>query len=320
MLATLPPLAPKPKCSICHAFPRPDASCPQPLPVDPEQIWNRDQHDRTEREDAQPPADAEVAQHGRDKERKGAGEGAAQEGVGGNGAGGVALKGVDEVVERGLEDGEEAEAHEGDGDAGHEPEDRRRARPREHEEARDEDDAAEHHGRQARLGHRPAAVGLPARDVEALVQQVAGGAERDAEQHGEEGQRAHQPVPAALRLEDERDRAQARVQDAVDEGGVQRDEEADRRGEELERAHEVLLAELAERDVPFFVFGVQRPVAGFVAQATRFDDEERGGVAFVEDEDVEEEDERLEDAGDVLGPSPAQIRVADGAANDRPKL
>ena len=71
-------------------------------------------------------------------------------------------------------------------------------------------------------------------DVEALVEEVDGGAEEDADEEGEEGEGADDLVPAADFLEDDGEGGEAEVEDAVDEGGVEGDEEADGGCEELE--------------------------------------------------------------------------------------
>lgn len=108
------------------------------------------------------------------------------------------------------------------------------------------------------------------------------------------------------------------VEDSVAEGGVQRDEEADGCAKDLDGADEEFPRELHDGYVPFFEFGVESPVSGGVAEGTGFGDEEDGRVGFVEEEDTEEEDEELEDAGEVLGPAPAEGGIDDeGGGHDR---
>lgn len=108
-------------------------------------------------------------EHGTHKQRKDAREQRTQERVCGDGAGGVPLEGVDEVVERGLEDGEEAEAHAGEADAGRKPEDVRGRCPAEYEEAGSEEDGAEHHGGEAGFGDGFVVVALELAGVEFVV-------------------------------------------------------------------------------------------------------------------------------------------------------
>ena len=51
---------------------------------------------------------------------------------------------------------------------------------------------------------------------------------------------------------------------------------------------------------------MQCPVSGLVAQTPRFLDEEELRVAFVDEDEVEDEDEGLQDAGEVFSPAPAE--------------
>jgi hypothetical protein len=48
-----------------------------------------------------------------------------------------------------------------------------------------------------------------------------------------------------------------------------------------------------------------------VAEAARFVDEEFGWVGFVDEDQVHDDDGALDDAGEVLGPAPAERRVGD---------
>lgn len=70
-------------------------------------------------------------------------------------------------------------------------------------------------------------------------------------------------------------------------------------------------AELGETDVPLFELGVECPVAGFVAQAAGFVNEEFGWVAFIEEDYVDDKNGTLDYAGKVLRPAPAERRVGD---------
>lgn len=129
--------------------------------------------------------------------------------------------------------------------------------------------------------------------VEELVVGVYAAADGGADEDTQEGQRGGYSGPAAEFSEDDGDPAELHVQDAVAEAGVQRDEEADWGGEELDRADEEFPRELDDADVPFFEFRVQRPVVAFVAEAAGFVDEEFGRVAFVDEEEVDEQDGAL---------------------------
>lgn len=99
-----------------HTRPTPLATGPNaPSPFSKEKRHGHEE-DGDDAEDGVAPVDADVVVHGPDEEGEGAGEHGAQEHVGGDGAGAVAREGVDEVVERRLEDGREADAREEDAD------------------------------------------------------------------------------------------------------------------------------------------------------------------------------------------------------------
>ena len=111
--------------SYISTFHIPSDAGPAPLAVGPdgaappgEEKGDGDEEDGEAAEDGVAPVDADVVVHGADEEGEGAGEEGAEEHVGGDGAGAVAREGVDEVVERGLEDGGEADAREEDADDG----------------------------------------------------------------------------------------------------------------------------------------------------------------------------------------------------------
>lgn len=242
--------------------------------------------------------------HNISEHRKRTGEHTPQERISRNSAGGYFLERIDEVVQGCLEDGEEAEAHENGADVGCDPGDVLGAGggevvvagPGEAEEATCEDDGAEHHGWETGFGDGEVVVCFEAGDVEALVEEVDGGAEEDADEESEEGEGADDLVPAADFLEDDWEGGEAEVEDAVDERGVEGDEEADGGCEELEGTDQVFVSEFSERHVPFFMAGVEGPVSAGETETTGFVDEEDGGVALVEEEDVHGEEEHHQNA------------------------
>lgn len=245
---------------------------PNPPPTRIKHKRHRNQRHANKAQQARRPRDAQVVvQRARDQ-RKRAGEATPHERVGRHRARAVLGKRVDQIVDRALEDGEEAKAHARGRDVGRDPRDGFVGRPAEHELAASKKNAAEHHGRETRFGDGAAAVGTEAGEVEFLVEEVDDGAKKDADEFGEEGEGAHHRVPAAFLLEDDGEARQKEVEDAVAEGGVQRDEEADRGGEHLEGPDQEFRREFAQRDVPFFVLRVEGPVAALVAEAARFVD------------------------------------------------
>lgn len=209
---------------------RPLPAGPDPSSVDVEQIRDGNQRDSYEPQGAGCPVNAHLAEHDAREEREAAGEQAAEESICRDGAGSVLLEGIDEVVQGGLEDGEEAEAH-GDGaGVGADPVDVLCAGPAEDEQAGGEEDGSDHHGREAGLRNGEIVVGFEALDVESLVEEVEGCAEEDADEVGEEGEGADDWAPAADFLKFDGKGGETQVKDSVDEGCVERDEKADRGG------------------------------------------------------------------------------------------
>ena len=157
-------------------------------------------------------------------------------------------------------------------------------RPSKHELACGEEDGAEHHGRETGLGDGAVVRRVVGAVVEELVIGVDYAAEDGAEEDGEEGESGGHGGPVSQLAEDDGDAAELHVQDAVAEGRVERDEEADGCKEELNGADEEFPTQREDADVPFFEFGVQRPVAGRVTEAPRFVDEELWGVGFIDED------------------------------------
>ncbi len=212
-----------------------------PLAVDVEHIRHGDQQRREPGGDAHAGPDADVVIQGADDEGEGAGEARAQEGIRRDGGGRVRLERVDQVVEGGLEDGEEARAEHDEPDARDDPVDVLAGGPARHELAGAEQDGADHHGRQALLGHSAVSRRVVGLVVEGLVEHVGGGAEQGAEEDAEERQGGDEIAPAADLAKDEGDAAELHVEDAVAEARVERDEEADGGAEQLDGPDEELL-------------------------------------------------------------------------------
>ena len=217
--------------------------------VDVEEEGNGNQGDGTESKDALSPGYANPAVHWIthvsgsytflvsltlvDKQRKDAGEEAAQKGVDCDRTGRVLLKGVDEIVQRGLEDGEEAKANKDGSDDGCDPVNALVRGPAKEEETSRQEDGADHHRWQSSLRHRSPIVGHELLHVELVVPDVERGGEENADQQSEEGQGSDDEIPAALLLELDRKGGQVEIEQAVAEGGIDGDEKADGRGEEL---------------------------------------------------------------------------------------
>ena len=103
----------------------------------------------------------------------------------------------------------------------------------------------------------------------------------------------------------------------VDEGCVDRDEEDDGfEEEEAKGEHQMLLNEVAEVDVLLLRDVVDGEVLRLLADPGCAFTEESLLVGLFEEEDVEDEGEGAHDAGDVLGPAPAQVALRDECAHN----
>ncbi|KAG8413361.1 hypothetical protein J3458_012930 [Metarhizium acridum] len=303
-------------CRSKDGFPRPLGLGPHAPAILVKDKGHGDQQRGKPAGDAGPRPYAEIVVQRPYDQRKGAGKARAQKGIRRNGRGGVRLEGVDEVVEGGLEDGEEAGPEHDEAEARDDPVDGRAGGPSEQELAGAEEHGAQHHGRQPLLGDGAVAGGVVGAVVQGLVVDVEGAAEHGADQDAQEGQRRDQRPPPAQLAEDDGDGAQLHVQDAVAEAGVQRHEEADGRAEELHRPQQELARQLAHADVPFLEPRVQRPVARLVPQPARLVDEQLRRVALVDEDHGHAEHHHLEDAREILGPAPPEGRLLDDGGRD----
>ena len=235
--------------------------------------------------------------HGVDKQRKDRREKTPQESRRRHRARRIPLKGVDQIIQRGLEDGEEAEPQHPGPDTRRHPRVCFGRRPPEDEEPRREEHGSDHHGREPRFGDGPIAIGCVPAIVVSIIGDVDTAPKDNTRQDGQERQGPHERVPAATFLEGNGEGGQGGVEESVAEGGVDGDGEADGGGEHLEGTDAEFVEHFFQGDVPFFEAGVEAPVSGRNAQAAGFVNEEAGRVGLVEDEDVEDEDGHLEYAG-----------------------
>lgn len=302
-----------------HACFTPLISSPDPSPVDVKYEGHGNQQAREACEDARTRPYSDVVVHGRHDQRERGSEAAPQEGVRRHGARGVYLEGVDEVVQRGLEDGIEAAPGEVEADDGHDPGDARVRGPARDELAAGEQDRPQHHGREALLGHGVVPRRVVRLVVVELVRDVDACTRDGAQAEGQEGQLARHERPPPHLVEDDRDRPELHVQYAVAERGVQRHQEADGRAQQLHGPDQELARQLFDADVPLLELGVQRPVARLVPQPGRLPHQQPRRVRFVDEDNSHEQHGGLQHAGDVLGPAPAVARLhGDGGRDDGP--
>lgn len=215
--------------------------------------------------------------------------------------------GVHEIVETLQEDRQQAETGEQTGERGHDPMGRGLvSRPAEPEQAAGEGDTAEDDGEETPFRNGDAAVGFEL----AVVRRLGEGdvdTRRDlAEDHAEIGQTAHAGVEVVDLLEDDGIGGEEEVEQAIDEGHVDAQEQNDGFGhEEPQRTAEILGHEFAEIDFDFFLFGVDAPVESSAAEHGCFLFEHDGRVGFLEEDEVETKGQKSHDADEIFRPSPA---------------
>lgn len=198
------------------------------LPVDEEQDRDRDHRSGDEPQQARGPVDAQPAEHLDREQRERAAETAPHERVGRDGRVGEHQVHVDDVVEPLHEDDQHPGPH---GDAREDlrdPVHARGRRPSEPEEPDRQQERGDHHGRETLLGDDAALLLQLAREARLGDVGDHGGAEHDADEEAQEGQGRDAWVPpAADLLEGDGIGFKEEVEDAVDEGEVDGDEEED---------------------------------------------------------------------------------------------
>lgn len=162
--------------SIINRRLRPFPSSSNPLPINIKQIRDRNERHAQKPQYGGSPIDAQIMEHGIRKERKAAREQTPKKRIRGDSTSRKSLERVDQVIQRSLENSEEAESHKHGADVGPDPVDMGRAGPGEDEEAGSEENRADHHGRETGFGDGAVVVCFEAGDVEPLVEEVEGGA------------------------------------------------------------------------------------------------------------------------------------------------
>lgn len=231
---------------------------------------------------------------------------AADAGLCGEGAGGLVLVRVDEVVVGRVVEEDEAEA---DGEAAHHGAPVRQGRvrgPREDEQPDGHEPAREHHRDEARFGGW-FAVGRACADrkIVSVDQRAEDGRAHDAQRQGDEHEARHAFGPAfALHVHD-RVRHEEHVQKAVEDRHVQADQQDDGfQEEQLERSNEEDPQLFAERSRVEFLLRHVSGVARFLAEFLRSTGEEDRRVRLGDREGQEEPTHRGQDELDPVQPSP----------------
>jgi len=117
-----------------HDLRRELALLPYTRSINIKQVRNRNERRSNETQNTARPWYTQIMEHRINKQRESCRKHTPQKGICSDGRGGEFLERVDQVVERGLEDGEEAEAHAYQPDHGRDPGDAFGGRPAENEE------------------------------------------------------------------------------------------------------------------------------------------------------------------------------------------
>lgn len=174
------------------------------------------------------------------------------------------------VIERSLEDGEESRSNQDDTNARHNPCHIHVSSPAKGEETPSKRERTNHHGVESRLRDRLAAIAIHGTGVELLIEGVRGEAYYTSKQERNEGQRGNQRAPPALVLEDDRDRRKTSIDQPVHEASVERHEKAYRVDQQQERSDKVFATDFLQRDIPFFVLGMECPIPSLVTKLSGF--------------------------------------------------
>lgn len=99
---------------------------------------------------------------------------------------------------------------------------------------------------------------------------------------------------------------------------VNRQQENDGLGEEhTNGTRQILLNELLEVDFDFLLFGVDAPVLRAAAEVGGFVHQYDGRIRLFEEDEGQNQAQEAHNCRDVLGPSPAKVRLVDESANER---
>ena len=212
---------------------------PDPAAIEIQRKRNGDEGNAQEAQQTARPRDAQPVIHGVCEKGKGGPEGTPHQVVAGEHRGDVFGIGVAEVAEHGHEEQEGAHAEEGAADDGHDPVDRRAGGPAEPEEADGDEEGADEGGLEADFGpEEPALVEL--RFHVSVVEEEEGDHDDDgSDEDADEGETLGPEREVVDVDEDDGEALEPEIEQSVDQGEVDVQEEADRLGKgEGEGPHE----------------------------------------------------------------------------------
>lgn len=135
--------------------------------------------------------------------------------------------------------------------------------------------------------------------------------------HAEIRQAADTWIESVDLLEDNRVGSQEEVEETVDKGHVNTQEEDNGFcDEQTQWTTEVLGDELTEVNLDLLLFGVNAPVESPTAEHRSFLDQDNGGIGFFEEDEVETKGQKAHDGAEIFRPSPSHIGVHEDEASD----
>ena len=204
---------------------------PDPAAVKIQRERNGDKGHTQEAQQATRPRHAQTVIHGVCEEREGGPEGTPHEVVAGVDGGEVFGVGVAEVAEDGHEEQEGAHAEEGAADDGHDPVERGAGGPAEPEEADGDEEGADEGGLEADFGPEEPPVVELRFDVSVVVEEEGDHDDEGADEDAEEGEALGPEREVVDVNEDDGEALEPEIEQSVDQGDVEVQEEADGLGE-----------------------------------------------------------------------------------------
>jgi len=178
-------------------------------------------------------------------------------------------------------------------------------RPGEPEQTGREDGTADEHGDESLFGDNVALLLHDACETGLGDPDDENGGETDTDDDGAEGQRAETFFPATFLLERNRVGEETKVEDTIDQGHVNRDENQDRLVvKHLEWLDEVSVTDTLEVDLNLVGFGVDGPVLGLVLDLLRLALKKDWSKGLGYEQETEDAKEKGDDRSDPFGPAP----------------
>lgn len=228
------------------------------------------------------------------------------EGLSGKGRGGLMLVGVDEVVVGSVVEEDETEADRKTSETRTNPVQPRVRCPGKDEETDGDEPAAEHHGNKTDLSGRSAVVLVDHLDVVIVDEGSAHGREDDTNSQWNEHETSLAGTPSLALLVDDGVGDEEHVEETVQDGHVQADEQDnDLAEEQLEGADKEDLQPLRQGPEVEISFGDVVLIASLLAHLLRAGSQDSGRIGLLDGESNQAPDKSGQDELDPIEPSPA---------------